>query len=110
MAYAGLRTDEVLKLQVKDINLDQDIINTVDIKSATNQAKTDWVPIDEILRPILEESVNGAAGKKLFPKTFNYTAWHKACDRLGLNEGVDPKDRVNRLTPYSLRLCQQPVE
>jgi integrase len=29
--------------------------------------------------------------------------WHKACDELHLNDGIDPKDTVNMLTPHCLR-------
>ena len=89
-----------------DIKLDEGIINTVDIKSSSNQAKSDWVPIDEILHPVLEELLQGLpenSVQRLFSKYFNYKVWHKACDNMGLNDGIAVNDRINMLTPYCLR-------
>ena len=106
MAYAGLRTEEVKRLRPVDVKLDESKIRINEIKSATNQAKSDWVPIDEILKPILKEMVQELSVRQtgsFFVRKFNYAGWHKACDNLGFNDGIKPDDRVNRLTPFCLR-------
>jgi integrase len=106
MAYAGLRPGEVVKLRPIDIRLNEGRIYLSEIKSATQSNKQDEVPIDEILEPILADLKQGLpefSGENLFPKMFKYKVWHAACNALDLNHRIDPRDRVNMLTPHCLR-------
>ena len=103
---AGLRPDEVLRMKPIDIDLTRNKIKVWNVKSTTNQAKTREVPISKRLRPILTDMINTfnkKAGQRLFQSKFNYKAFYRAADKLGLNDGLEINDRENRVSPYTLR-------
>jgi len=106
MGRAGLRPDEVLRIRPIDIDFTRNKIKIWNVKSSTNQAKAREVPISKRLRPILIDMINTLnkkAGQRLFLSRFNYRAFYRAADNLGLNDGLEINDRENRVSPYTLR-------
>ncbi|MHC4640107.1 MAG: tyrosine-type recombinase/integrase [Planctomycetota bacterium] len=106
--YGGLRPSEVLKLRPMDIHMSQGKIVIPNVKTPTGATKsrTVWFGDDPKLKSIVSEIVKGfprRSSARLFPNYMDYPYINRIIDKLGLNDGIDPKDHVNRISPYSFR-------
>lgn len=109
--YLGLRPIELTLITPMSINWDNNTLTLRGVKSKhDDEFRT--VEISRLAAPILrevEQELSGPdVGKPFFPgpKGFTnheYGVFRKACKKLGLNDGVEPGDRVARVSPYTMR-------
>lgn len=104
---AGLRPKEILSLTPQKVNLQQLTITLTHVKHATNEAKTRVVSLEHprlrwVVENLVADNAHLGPGEPFF-KSYRREAFNKIIDDLGWNKGIDPGDRVNRVTIYTLR-------
>jgi len=106
--YSGMRLNEVMGLQPKDINWEDGILTIENVKSTTKEYKTRYVFFgdDPMLRSALEQIHDRfyrGDNQPYFSNEYSRYYYMKAVDALGLNDGIDPRDQVNRVGFHTLR-------
>lgn len=104
---AGLRPIEINNLTPKQINLQSLQITITEVKHRTNLSKTRLVSIEHprlrrVIEVLVAEKAYLGPNDKIF-RTFQSKAFDKIIKKLGWNKGLESKDRVNRVTMYTLR-------
>jgi len=104
-AYGGLRLSEILRLRPIDVNLENGIITVHTVKHSTSTSKVRYVQMIPELLQVVSEMNNQFRGTRTEPYFVRYhdSAYNKAVKDSGLNEGIDPKDQVNRVGFHTLR-------
>jgi len=109
--YLGLRPIELTRITPVSIDHNRGIITLRNVKSKKKNVSR-IVHITPEAEPILKEIEQELPRKKLDKPFFSgtkglkdhhYRMFRKACDKLGLNNGIDPKNRVCRVSPYTMR-------
>lgn len=104
--YAGLRSNEVLRLCLDRVDLHNKVLR-IPTKHRNRPGKERRVPIRKKLAEILKEILDEKPWKpteKFFPQgKVDLNRFQQACAKLGLNDGYTPKDRANWFTFHNLR-------
>jgi integrase len=100
----GMRPSEVLSLRPMDIS--DGVITVPDVKNPNGQAKTRKLFVNST---VVKEAVAYLEGlpvqpfERFFPKYIDHKYVNKIFTSCGHNEGIAPRDTVNRVTLYTLR-------
>jgi integrase len=102
----GMRPSEVLRIRPMDINQAEGYINILDVKNPKGIKKTRRVYYDSA--PMLKTAVKWVLefpDKRdfVFPKYVDNRYVRKVFEKLGHNVGINNRDRVNRVSLYTLR-------